>query len=71
MDILERIQKLPLLLPNRAQKNINSSSLIEFETKELNRLGVEMGDKMGHLVPAPLAYRPELVERKIPVTSVA
>jgi hypothetical protein len=57
MEQLEKVQKLPLSLPSRVIKTICNSTLLDFETEELNRLGKEVGEKMGNLIPAPLAYR--------------
>lgn len=57
LEILEKIQKLPLVLANRTLKNTYCPSLSEPQSDELQRLAIEMSEKMSNLTPAPLAYR--------------
>ena len=41
------------------------------ENEQLNRLGCEIGEKIGNIIPAPLLARPETIERKIGTSTVA
>lgn len=72
-ELFEKIQKLPLPIPNRVIKTVNANpSLLESETEELNRLGCEMSERMATMIPAQLlTYRAESIERKLTPSTVS
>lgn len=42
-------------------KTITNPSFIDYETEELNRLGIDLGERMSGIIPAPYNCRSENV----------
>lgn len=70
-DILDKVQKLPLLLPNRTTKNYAGLPPLPFNHEELNKCGNDLSERINNFIPSALATRLENIERKIPTSSVA